>query len=266
MLKINGAIKVFEPGTPSRHVALDGASLTLNTGDFVTVIGSNGAGKSTLFNAIAGNFWLDSGRIELDGQDITYAKEHHRARHIGRLFQNPAMGTAPDLTIGENLALVYAKSTRRFPLAPAMTASDRQYFVDVLARLDMGIEDRMKTNVGQLSGGQRQAVTLLIATLVPPKLLMLDEHTAALDPVSAEKVMGLTREITGEHKLTTLMITHNIAEALKTGNRTIMMHKGKIVMDLAGEERARLTVPELLRRYKERVSEELDNDRMLLAQ
>lgn len=265
MLHIDRAHKVFSPDTVNRQVALDGLSLHLRAGDFVTVIGSNGAGKSTLFNAIAGSFLLDSGSIRLDGRDITCEKEHRRSKVIGRLFQNPATGTAPGLTILENLALVYSKTTGRFPLAPALKRSDMARFKEVLESLDMGLEDRMRVWVGSLSGGQRQALTLLLATLVPPKLLLLDEHTAALDPIAAQKVMDLTRSIARKHNITTLMITHDIGEALHTGNRTVMMHAGRIVMDLGDDERKRMTVPDLLARYREVADRELGDDRMLLA-
>jgi putative ABC transport system ATP-binding protein len=249
MLEVIDARKTFATGTPDENRVLRGVSLRLDAGEFVTLIGSNGAGKSTLFNAIAGTTLLDDGTITLDGADITRKPEHERARHIGHLFQDPRMGTAPDLTIEENLALVYSKATKRFPLAAALRSKDRRLFRETLARLDMGLEDRLKTRVGLLSGGQRQAVTLLLATLVPPKLLLLDEHTAALDPVSAKKVLQLTEEITCTHKIATLMITHNISSALELGTRTVMMHQGTIVMDLRGDERRGVTAGDLLGRY-----------------
>lgn len=265
MLNITNAHKTFDPGAPGEHKALDGVNLQLDKGEFVTIIGSNGAGKSTLFNAIGGNFLLDKGCIELDGENITYQKEHIRAHNIGRLFQNPGTGTAADLTIEENLALVYSKATKRFPLALALRAKERALFVETLAKLDMGLENRLKTRVGLLSGGQRQALTLLIATMIPPKLLLLDEHTAALDPVTAKKVLDLTQEIVQKDIITTLMITHNIASALELGTRTIMMHNGGIVMDLHAEERRNMNVQDLLERYKKTVHKALDNDRMLLG-
>jgi len=255
--------KTFEGGKPGTSPVLNGVDLSLATGELVTVIGSNGAGKSTLFNVIAGTALPDKGQIILDGEDITWQKERLRARNIGRLFQDPTQGTAPDLTIEENLALVYSKVARRFPLALAIGHKERSIFVEHLTKLDMGLETRLKTPVGTLSGGQRQALTLLLATLVPPKLLLLDEHTAALDPIAAKKILALTVEITGVHNITTLMITHNILSALETGNRTIMMHKGRIVMDLRGKEREQMTVEELLERYREQVQETLDTDRLL---
>jgi putative ABC transport system ATP-binding protein len=264
MLDLVNISKTFEKGSPNENQVLRGLSLHLERGELVTLIGSNGAGKTTLFNVIAGTTNSDEGRIVLDGQDLSCEKEHRRAKNIGRLFQNPHTGTAPDLSIEENLALVYSKATRRFPLAPAWGAKERQFFAETLARLDMGLEHRLKTPAGSLSGGQRQALALLLATLVPPKLLLLDEHTAALDPVAAKKILGLTVELTREHQITTLMITHNIRSALETGTRTIMMHKGKVVMDLRGDERKNMTVEELLRRYRDAVHEHLDTDRILL--
>jgi putative ABC transport system ATP-binding protein len=264
MLDLIDISKTFEKGSPSENQVLRGLSLHLEKGELVTLIGSNGAGKTTLFNVIAGTISSDGGRVVLDRRDISHEKEHRRARDIGRLFQNPHTGTAPGLSIEENLALVYSKATRRFPLAPAWGSRERQFFVETLARLDMGLEHRLKTRAGSLSGGQRQALTLLLATMVPPKLLLLDEHTAALDPVAAKKILGLTVELTSEHQITTLMITHNIRSALETGTRTVMMHKGKVVMDLRGGERKNMTVEELLRRYRDTVHEYLDTDRILL--
>ncbi len=265
MLDLQHVTKVFLKGTPNAHMALDDFSLHLDDGEFVTVIGSNGAGKSTLFNAVAGSFLCDSGRILLDGRDVTYQKEHRRARQIGRIFQDPMKGTAPDLTVGENLALAYSKATRRI-LSPARRKKDTAFFKERLARLDMGLEDRMRTKVGQLSGGQRQAVTLLMSTLVTPKLLLLDEHTAALDPVTAQKVLEITREIVETNRITTMMITHNIEQALHTGTRTIMLSAGRIVLDLSGEARAQMTLPALLELYREKAGKTLDNDRMLLQE
>jgi len=262
-LQVRNIRKTFNPGKPDLPIVLDGVDLSLEQGELVTVIGSNGAGKSTLFNVIAGTVLPDQGQVILDGEDITWQKEHLRARNIGRLFQDPHHGTAPNLTIEENFALVYSKATRRFPLALALHPKERLIFIETLAKLDMGLEMRLKAPVGTLSGGQRQAITLLMATLIPPKLLLLDEHTAALDPVAAKKILALTVEISGAHNITTLMITHNITSALETGNRTIMMHQGRIVMDLTGEERSRMTVEELLERYRERVHENLDADRLI---
>lgn len=264
MLEIKNLSKTFLKGTPNEHKALDGISLSLDKGEFVTVIGSNGAGKSTLFNAIAGEFLCDSGKIVLDGKNITYQKEYIRAKDIGRLFQDPMRGTAPDLTIEENLALVYSKATRRL-FSPALKKRDVEFFREKLLKLNMGLEDRLKTKMGQLSGGQRQAVTLMMSTLVTPKLLLLDEHTAALDPLTAEKVLDITQRIVAENSITTMMITHNIKSALKLGTRTIMLECGKSVLDLKGDERNNMTVQDLLGLYRQKSGKELDNDRMLLT-
>lgn len=264
MLEIKNLSKTFLKGTPNEHKALDGISLSLDKGEFVTVIGSNGAGKSTLFNAIAGEFLCDSGKIVLDGKNITYQKEYIRAKDIGRLFQDPMRGTAPDLTIEENLALVYSKATRPI-FSPALKKRDVEFFREKLLKLNMGLEDRLKTKMGQLSGGQRQAVTLMMSTLVTPKLLLLDEHTAALDPLTAEKVLDITQRIVAENSITTMMITHNIKSALKLGTRTIMLECGKLVLDLKGDERNNMTVQDLLGLYRQKSGKELDNDRMLLT-
>jgi putative ABC transport system ATP-binding protein len=266
MLEMRNVRKTFQAGTPNEQPGLDGVSLRVERGDFLTVVGSNGAGKTTLFNAVAGIFPVDGGSVFLDGEDITYRKEHVRAKNIGRLFQDPKTGTAPGLTVEENLALVYSKATGRFPLRLALRASDRRHFREVLSDLDMGFENRLGAKVGLLSGGQRQALTLLIATLVPPKLLLLDEHTAALDPVTAAKVMELTAQICRQSGITTLMITHNVGAALTTGSRTIMMDRGKIVMDLSGKERENMTPRDLFLRYRETTRKELDNDRMLFSE
>ena len=264
MLEIKNLSKTFLKGTPNEHKALDGISLSLDKGEFVTVIGSNGAGKSTLFNAIAGEFLCDGGKIVLDGKNITYQKEYIRAKDIGRLFQDPMRGTAPDLTIEENLALVYSKATRPI-FSPALKKRDVEFFREKLLKLNMGLEDRLKTKMGQLSGGQRQAVTLMMSTLVTPKLLLLDEHTAALDPLTAEKVLDITQRIEAENSITTMMITHNIKSALKLGTRTIMLECGKSVLDLKGDERNNMTVQDLLGLYRQKSGKELDNDRMLLT-
>lgn len=264
MLEIKNLSKTFLKGTPNEHKALDGISLSLDKGEFVTVIGSNGAGKSTLFNAIAGEFLCDGGKIVLDGKNITYQKEHIRAKDIGRLSQDPMRGTAPDLTIEENLALVYSKATRHL-FSPALKKRDVEFFREKLLKLNMGLEDRLKTKMGQLSGGQRQAVTLMMSTLVTPKLLLLDEHTAALDPLTAEKVLDITQRIVAENSITTMMITHNIKSALKLGTRTIMLEGGKTVLDLKGDERNNMTVQDLLGLYRQKSGKELDNDRMLLT-
>lgn len=264
MLEIKNLSKTFLKGTPNEHKALDGISLSLDKGEFVTVIGSNGAGKSTLFNAIAGEFLCDGGKIVLDGKNITYQKEYIRAKDIGRLFQDPMRGTAPDLTIEENLALVYSKATRHL-FSPALKKRDVEFFREKLLKLNMGLEDRLKTKMGQLSGGQRQAVTLMMSTLVTPKLLLLDEHTAALDPLTAEKVLDITQRIVAENSITTMMITHNIKSALKLGTRTIMLECCKSVLDLKGDERNNMTVQDLLGLYRQKSGKELDNDRMLLT-
>ncbi len=263
MLDIVNAVKIFERGTSLEHTALNRLNLHLDAAEFVTVIGSNGAGKTTLFNAICGTFWLTEGSIILDGQDITGMKEHRRALHIGRVFQDPMKGTAPHMTIEENLSLAYSRATAR-PLSFAPSRRQTALFRDRMAEFGMGLEDRMKTRVGMLSGGQRQAVTLLMCTIVPPKLLLLDEHTAALDPATADKVMEITKATVSQYHLTTLMITHNIASALSTGSRTVMMDEGQILFDIRGEERAHTTVDDLLRLYSARRHKALDNDRMLL--
>ncbi len=264
MLKINNLCKTFNKGTVNEKVAMNGINLHLERGDFVTIIGSNGAGKSTLFNLVAGDFLSDEGEIMLDGKYITFMQEYKRAKNIGRLFQDPLKGTAPSMTIEENLLLSYARSTnKRFSFG--MSSKERTLFREKLAQLDLGLEDRMKTKMGLLSGGQRQAVTLLMSTLVTPKLLLLDEHTAALDPGTAEKVLRITKEIVKEHQITTMMITHNIQSALDLGNRTIMMDSGKIVLDIQGEQRANMTVADALALFKKESHKELDNDRILLA-
>lgn len=261
MLRIEHISKTFNPGTVNEKTALSDLSLHLKPGDFASIIGSNGAGKSTLFNAIGGSFLSDRGSIVLDGQDITVAPEYRRARSIGRLFQDPMKGTAPGMTIEENLTLA-AGSGGWFS---RLSRADRARFREKLALLEIGLEDRMRQPVGLLSGGQRQSLALLMATMVPPKLLLLDEHTAALDPSAAEKVLRLTREIVAEHRLTTMMITHNMRQALELGNRTLMMDSGRIVLDIGGEERAGLTVDDLLKRFRTGAGKDLDNDRILLS-
>lgn len=264
MLKITKLKKVFSEGMPTEQVVLDDLDLHIKNEDFVCIIGSNGAGKSTLFNAISGFFLADAGSIFLNGENITYDPEYKRARTIGRLFQDPMMGTAPRMTIAENLALAYSR-VKRGIFTPAITSDEIRIFRDSLAEFEMGLEDRMDAQVGLLSGGQRQALTLLMATLVPPKLLLLDEHTAALDPPTAKKVLELTHSIIAKHKLTTLMITHNIQSALTSGNRTIMLDSGKVFIDLEGQERDTMTVPKLMDYYAAKANKTLDNDRMLLA-
>ena len=264
MLELRNIHKTFARGTVNEHVALDGLSLKLAPGEFATVIGSNGAGKSTMFNAICGAFLCDRGRVVLDGRDITFMPEHKRAHIIGRVFQDPMRGTAPGMTIEENMALAYTRA-HSGPFSMALNRKKHDMFRDALARYGMGLEDRMRTRVGLLSGGQRQVVTLLMCTLVTPKLLLLDEHTAALDPATAERIMEITNQIVRENHITTMMITHNIRAALSTGSRTIMMDDGKIIMDIAGEERSNMTVERLMRMYSEKKKEEFDNDRMLFS-
>lgn len=261
MLEISHISKTFNAGTVNAKKAIDDLSLSVKKGDFITVIGANGAGKSTLFNAIAGSFITDSGSITLDGENITLTAEHKRAKNIGRLFQDPMRGTAPGMTIEENLALAAGHGG----WMSRVSKNDKKLFRDKLALLEMGLEDRMSQPVGLLSGGQRQALTLMMATFNPPKLLLLDEHTAALDPATAQKVLELTQNIVSENGLTCLMITHNMQSALELGNRTIMMHGGRVIFDAEGKERAKLTVADLLDKFKENAGKDLDNDRMLLV-
>ena len=261
MLEISNLQIIFAKGTVNEYHALRGVSLSVPAGDFITIVGSNGAGKSTLFNAICGSFYVDRGCVVLDGEDVTMMPEHRRARAIGRLFQDPMRGSAPGMSIEENLVLAAGQGG----WLSTAGKRERQAFRDRLALLDMGLEDRMKQPVGLLSGGQRQALTLMMATLSTPKLLLLDEHTAALDPGTAEKVLALTTRIVAENNLTCLMITHNMQSALDLGSRTIMMDAGHIVFDTSGEERASLTVEDLLEKFREASGKKLDNDRMLLA-
>lgn len=265
MLKMTNIRKVFNEGTVNEKTALDGVSLTVKDGDFVTIIGSNGAGKSTLFNCIGGSFYPDEGSIFLDDRNITYMPEHKRAVEIGRLFQDPMKGTAPHMTIEENLALAYLRVSKKKSVFSRVSNADREMFRERLSLLNMGLEDRMKQPVGLLSGGQRQALTLLMATLVMPKILLLDEHTAALDPATAEKVLALTRKIVEENHLACLMITHNMHSALEMGNRTLMMDSGKIVLDISGKERDGLTVDGLLEKFSAGAGKDLDNDRILFS-
>lgn len=262
MLELQGIRKTFYPGTPNEKKALNGVDLHLNSGDFVTIVGSNGAGKSTLFNAISGVFSVDEGMIRLDSKNITNMKEYKRAYDIGRLFQDTMKGTAPNMTIEENLALAYSRKAGKSFFA--VNRQDREYFTELLRQLDLGLESRMKAKVGQLSGGQRQAVSLLMSTISQPKLLLLDEHTAALDPATAQKVLDITTRIVSEGRITTMMITHDMQAALTLGNRTIMMDDGKIIFDISGEERAKMTVEDLLECYHENSRKKLTNDRMLL--
>lgn len=266
MLILKNISKTFNLGTVNEKKALERVSLALADGDFATIVGSNGAGKSTLFNAITGAFYVDAGQIILAGEDITYRREYVRSKEIGHLFQDPLKGSAPHMTIEENMALAYLRaSTVRHAYFSRISSKEKQMFREQLAMLDMGLEDRMKQPVGLLSGGQRQALTLLMATMVTPKLLLLDEHTAALDPATAQKVLELTRRIVAERKITCLMVTHNMQQALTMGSRTLMMDSGHIVLDVQGQERERMTVEDLLAAFKEQAGKRLDNDRILLA-
>lgn len=266
MLIMKNVTKTFNPGTVNEKCALNNLNLTLKRGDFATIVGSNGAGKSTTFNAITGSFFVDKGLILLDGEDITYKKEHVRSKVIGHLFQDPLKGTAPHMTIEENMALAFLRSSKSTnAYFSRISAQDKKNFREQLSLLDMGLEDRMKQPVGLLSGGQRQALTLLMATIVTPKILLLDEHTAALDPATADKVLALTKQIVAERNITCLMVTHNMHQALSLGNRTIMMDSGSIVLDIEGQERQGLTVDDLLHKFAENAGKELDNDRILLA-
>ena len=261
MLKIEHISKTFNPGTVNEKQAIRDLSLNLEKGDFATIIGSNGAGKSTLFNAICGDFLTDSGVIMLDEQDITFMPQHVRAKTIGRLYQDPMRGTAPGMTIEENLALAAGKGG----WLSHVSRQEKERFHEELKLLDIGLEKRMTQPVGLLSGGQRQALTLLMATLKKPRLLLLDEHTAALDPKTAAKVLETTDKIVNSEHLTTLMITHNMRDAIQIGNRLIMMNNGQIIYDVAGEEKKKLTVEDLLRKFAEASGEEFANDRMMLA-
>lgn len=264
MLEIKGVYKTFNPGTVNEKHALNGIDLTLNEGDFVTVIGGNGAGKSTMLNMIAGVYPVDCGNIIIDGKDVTKLPEYKRAKFLGRVFQDPMTGTAADMQIDENLALAARRGQRR-GLKFGVNRKEKQEYTKVLESLDLGLETRLTSKVGLLSGGQRQAVTLLMATLKKPKLLLLDEHTAALDPKTAKKVLELTEKIVARDNLTTIMITHNMKDAIAIGNRLIMMNDGKIIYDVSGEEKKKLTTADLLAKFKITSGEELDNDRMLLS-
>ncbi len=266
MLEMVHVTKTFNPGTVNEKTALNGVSLVLEKGDFATIVGSNGAGKSTLFNAITGAFYTDDGTILLDGEDITFKKEHLRSRDIGHLFQDPLMGTAPHMSIEENMSLAYLKASRHKSMFSSITRREKEFFREQLSQLGMGLEDRMKNPVGLLSGGQRQALTLVMATMVTPKILLLDEHTAALDPATADIVLDLTKKIVRENSLTCLMITHNMHQALEIGNRTLMMDNGHIILDKSGEERASMTVEDLLEQFRIQAGMELDNDRILLSE
>ena len=261
MLKISHISKTFNPGTVNEKKAIEDLSLELKQGDFATIIGSNGAGKSTLFNAICGDFLTDTGSIELDNKDITFMPQHARARSIGRLYQDPMRGTAPGMTIEENLALAAGKGG----WLSHTTRQEKERFREELKKLDIGLEERMSHPVGLLSGGQRQAITLLMASLKKPKLLLLDEHTAALDPKTAAKVLALSDKIISDHNLTAMMVTHNMKDAILHGNRLIMMHEGRVIYDVSGEEKKQLQVADLLKKFEEVSGGEFANDRMMLA-
>lgn len=264
MLEIKNVYKTFNAGTVNEKVALKGLDLTLEDGDFVTVIGGNGAGKSTMLNAVAGVWPVDMGKIIIDGKEVTRLSEHQRAKYIGRVFQDPMMGTAPSMWIEENLALAARRGQRR-GLSWGVTKEEKEQYRELLGGLGLGLESRLTTKVSTLSGGQRQALTLLMATLKRPKLLLLDEHTAALDPKTAAKVMELTDRIVREGQLTTLMITHNMRDAIQYGNRLIMLHDGHVILDIAGEEKKKLTVPDLLEQFTKASGDEFANDRAILS-
>lgn len=264
MLRLENVSITFNKNTANERKALQHINLDINDGDFVTVIGSNGAGKSTLMNAVSGSYETDSGRIFLEDKEITRLKEHQRAKFIGRLFQDPLRGTAPNMTIEENLGLAYSRGKRR-SLTLGIRSKDVDFFREKLKELDLGLEDRMKTPVGLLSGGQRQALTLLMATIVTPKLLLLDEHTAALDPKTADKVMKITDRIVKENNITTLMITHNISNAIEYGNKTIVMSQGKLLLTIEGEQRKNMTLEKLMKLYSDTAEDSL-SDKMILQE
>ena len=264
MLEITNLQKTFNAGTINAKTALSGLNLTLNDGDFVTVIGGNGAGKSTLLNAIAGVWKPDFGTISIDGVNVTNMPEHKRAAFLGRVFQDPMKGTSPDMEIAENLAIAARRGTKR-KLIRGIKKGERSEYKKLLATLELGLEDRLSAKVGLLSGGQRQAVTLLMATLKKPKLLLLDEHTAALDPKTASKVLEITDKLVTENNLTTLMITHNMHDAIKYGNRLIMMHEGRVIVDVSGEDKKKLTINELLGLFEKASGSEFSNDKVMLS-
>ncbi len=264
MLRIENIKKTFNPGTINEKIALNGVDLVLEDGEFVTVIGSNGAGKSTLLNAIAGTWLVDEGKIFIDDIDVTNLSEFKRAQYIGRVFQDPMMGTASDMWIEENLALAHRRGCKR-GLAPGIMPDERATFKALLKEFDLGLEDRLSTKVGLLSGGQRQALTLIMATLQQPKLLLLDEHTAALDPKTASKVLDVTEKIVNKSGLTTFMVTHNMRDAIAHGDRLLMLNEGKIILDISGEEKKRLSVESLLERFEKASGEEFTNDAAILG-
>lgn len=264
MLVLSNVEKTFNKGTINEKKALNGVNLHMHPGDFITIIGGNGAGKSTTLNMIAGVYPIDAGKIILDGDNISRKPEHARAKYLGRVFQDPMMGTAASMEIEENLALAYRRGKSR-GLRWGITKEEKELYHEKLKMLDLGLEDRMTTKVGLLSGGQRQALTLLMATLRHPKLLLLDEHTAALDPKTAKNVLDLTERIIRENDLTALMVTHNMKDAIRLGNRLIMMHEGRIIYDVAGEEKKKLEVSDLLKKFEEVSGGEFANDRMMLS-
>ena len=264
MLEIKNVSKTFNIGTINEKKALNKLSLKLNPGDFVTIIGGNGAGKSTMLNMIAGVYPIDGGQIIIDGVDISRMPEHKRAKYIGRVFQDPMMGTSAGMQIDENLALAFRRGEKR-GLSWGIKKNEKELYKEILAKLGLGLQTRMTSKVGLLSGGQRQALTLLMATLKKPKLLLLDEHTAALDPQTAKTVLDLTKQIVAEQNLTAMMVTHNMKDALNIGNRLIMMHSGRVIYDVSGEEKKKLKVKDLLRKFEEASGGEFANDRMMLA-
>ena len=264
MLKIENIKKVFHPGTIHEKIALNGMNLTLEEGDFVTVIGGNGAGKSTTLNAIAGMWPVDSGSIQIGGDNITHLSEHTRAKFLGRVFQDPMTGTAATMSIEENMAIAARRGERR-SLTWGVTKKERDTYRELLSTLNLGLEDRLSGKVGLLSGGQRQAITLLMASIKKPRLLLLDEHTAALDPKTAAKVLEISDKIIEENRLTAMMVTHNMKDAIAHGNRLIMMHEGKVILNISGEEKRKLTVEDLLRQFEMVSGEEFANDKALLS-
>ena len=264
MLKLDNIHKTFNPGTINEKIALNGVNLTLNEGDFVTVIGGNGAGKSTTLNAIAGVWPIDSGKIYIGGDDVTKLSEHKRAKYLGRVFQDPMTGTVTTMSIEENMAIAARRGEKR-GLSWGITHQERDTYREMLKTLDLGLEDRLTSKVGLLSGGQRQAITLLMASIKKPKLLLLDEHTAALDPKTAAKVLEISDKIIAENHLTAMMVTHNMKDAIVHGNRLIMMHEGKVILNISGEEKKKLTVEDLLHQFEKVSGEEFANDKALLS-
>lgn len=264
MLKLDNIHKTFNPGTINEKIALNGVNLTLNEGDFVTVIGGNGAGKSTTLNAIAGVWPIDSGKIYIGGDDVTKLSEHKRAKYLGRVFQDPMTGTATTMSIEENMAIAARRGEKR-GLSWGITHQERDTYREMLKTLDLGLEDRLTSKVGLLSGGQRQAITLLMASIKKPKLLLLDEHTAALDPKTAAKVLEISDKIIAENHLTAMMVTHNMKDAIVHSNRLIMMHEGKVILNISGEEKKKLTVEDLLHQFEKVSGEEFANDKALLS-